>query len=197
MASRDDPSGVDRLRLRIEGAWLARDFSDVFRELQFLYEVCCLAAVDRDVEALNRLRESLSGMDIINHLFQRLSVRSRVRSAAKRIEIGPRDVTVAKINYASPGVCDLVGIARAVREMRILITDMVDRYLHRENRALKRSALHQDVMAKRIRNAGAAYKLAKKIGMDHHATEVLLQQILRSDDVIGKRISEGKITHIE
>jgi|HubBroStandDraft_3_1064219.scaffolds.fasta_scaffold64694_3 hypothetical protein len=186
------------LRLNIGARWVATDFVEVFREMQFLYDVSYLASSDlHDHPEIARLRESLANTAIYHQLFQRIRVRTRIHSTVKRLDEEKAELTILRIEYASPGACDLTGAGRAIRELRLFVMGIVDRYLEREDREIAREAARQRVIKMKLNNIELARQLAKKANLGHESFDLLVHQIMRAETVIERKAEADKITGVE
>jgi len=109
----------------------------------------------------------------------------------------PNDLQVRKINYGSPGFADLAGVGKVMEQLRIFVTDITDRFLHKDDRAIARESAAQDLLAKKLKNAESLLKLGEKLGLDPEGKRILVSEILGADYFLEGKVISGQITSVE
>ena len=96
-----------------------------------------------------------------------------------------------------PGFADLAGLGKVMEQLRIFLTDITDRYLHKKDREIARESAAQDLLAKKIANAEAILKLSDKVGLDGESRRALISEVLGADYFIEGKVLLGQIASIE
>jgi hypothetical protein len=121
---------------------------------------------------------------------------SRIRNFLRGVA-PHRPLSVKQIKFASPGFSDLVGLAGVVREIRMFVMDVADRFIAAPDRALAREDKHQTIMTKKLANAERLLKLSNKVGLDPDMQRDLIRRALETDRYIEDKIIDGEITSFE
>jgi len=192
-------SEVDRIEIEIDGQWSAAEFAELFSQAEFLYKVASFGQVRIDGQTpvfLDPLRRYRIRRDLYDPYFPLGNELEEEAYASRRaVEIlidqyAPpiHPILVEKIRFGSPGFVDLAGVGRVVREVRIFLLGVMDRFIHKEDREIARASAVQDVIAKKIKNADNLLKLSEKAGLDSVTRQTLLREVLTVDLYV-----EGKI----
>jgi len=196
------------VRIRIAGHWTALEFAQLLSDVQFLAEVAAFSDVKLDgqtsMELFTRRQQRRSGYyeffgDVRDELrdqlyMRRADVQDFVRRyAIKNIEL----LQLRRVQFASPGLADLAGIGKIVQEVRIFLTDIIDRFLHAKDRAIARDLAAQEVLASKLKNAERLAKLMDKVAINPEMRQMMLAEILGVDQFIEGKILDGKITGFE
>ena len=197
------------LRLNIDERWSALDFGELMGQLQFLADAALFSQAKIDGQTsiffpLRRLRRVPvyyydPFIDVEEEMKfeayrQRAAIQDLFRSHSPRVS---NQLEIKRTQYGSPGFVDLAGIGKVVEQLRMFLTDIMDRYLHREDREIARESAAQDVLAKKIQNAEALMNLYDKAGLDTEAKRVLIAEVLEVDYSIEGKLITGQITSIE
>src|ERR1043165_855960 len=95
-------------------------------------------------------------------------------------------LSVVRIEYASPGFKDLGGVGVVVGHMKDFIIELLDRYLNRNQRKLNDDAL-------RIENARKYVQLAKEMGYTDAEIRGMIRFVDDRQETLVKLIEDGKI----
>ncbi|OLB73741.1 MAG: hypothetical protein AUI16_16500 [Alphaproteobacteria bacterium 13_2_20CM_2_64_7] len=194
------------LKLEIEGSWEPQDFIETLRSVEsFYYKL-----------ALHRSRwfpeppfwfddhyylfrsDNVPFEVVLDHVNQRFLERARYETPSDQ------RVTIRRIQYASPGGIDLLGIGKVVEVISDAIGRMKvyydDKNIRRERDSqaaldteLKRLQIEKErasLQSIKIKNAKDALEL-----LDSHpeAHEALLPLLVRDQDALADRIGERKL----
>jgi hypothetical protein len=197
------------LRLNIGERWSALEFGELMGQLQFIADAALFAQARIDGQTsiffpLRRLRR-VPGyyydpfIDVEEEMRfeayqRRVAIQDLFRSHSPQVS---NQLEIKRTQYGSPGFVDLAGIGKVVEQVRMFMTDIMDRYLHREDREIARESAAQDVLAKKIRNAEALMNLYDKAGLGTEAKRVLIAEVLEIDYSIEGKLITGQITSIE
>jgi len=196
------------LRIEIAGQWTASEFSELMSQLEFLYNVAQFSELEFDrrftwTYLFRRLRgQSLYPFDpYLSAQFDLYEESQLVRFDIQRIVRGLpgrelHELTVIRILYASPGFVDLTGLGKEIEQIRLFVMDVIDRYLHREDRRIAQDGATQDVLARKLENAKTLLKLSGKAGIDQETIQMLIRQVLTADYFLEGKVISGKITSV-
>jgi hypothetical protein len=81
--------------------------------------------------------------------------------------------------------------------VRIFLTDIIDRFLHKEDREIARDLAAQEVLAKKLKNAEQLAKLMDKVAINPEMRQMLMAEVLGVDKAIEGKVLNGQITGIE
>ena len=164
------------LRLTIDGDWSAADFAALFEEVDRLY---AFAAARFRIFAY-------APIDDDRFLF--------------RLTEATQPIRVRRIQYASPGFTDLVGLGALTRELRELLQFLIIHFREREDRKLSRQE-------KRLQIARARLELLEKFaelrrsGLTDHplSLSASVEQYLELPkfDRLAEAIIEDRLTGAE
>lgn len=196
------------VRINIAKRWSATEFAELMSQMQFLADAALFADVKFDGQSplyfpFRRLRRRTAYfdpyLDVEDELkeeanLRRLAVQSVLRDYVPPI---PNDLQVRKINYGSPGFADLAGVGKVMEQLRIFVTDITDRFLHKDDRAIARESAAQDLLAKKLKNAESLLKLGEKLGLDPEGKRILVSEILGADYFLEGKVISGQITSVE
>jgi len=199
---------ADILRIRIARKWTADEFAELFSQVQFLADVALFSQLKIDgqtpIRFLWRRRSPRrqyfdSFVDAEEELkddyyLRRADVREVLREYTPNIR---NDLEIRRLQFASPGLADLAGVGKVVEQVRIFLTDIMDRYLHSKDRELARQAAAQEILARKIRNAEALLKLGDKVGLDPESKRLLVSEVLSADYFLEGKVISGQVTAIE
>jgi hypothetical protein len=201
-----DPSSEETLRINIDGSWRATEFSRLFSEFETLNELASFGQVRIDGQSDLRLwpmrrprsryydwywTEFGSEQELEDE-FESARVRVFLRRFAPR-----RPLIVKEIKFASPGHTDLGGLAGIMREIRLFVMDIADRFIAAPDRALAREDKHQSIMTKKLANAERLLKLSNKVDLDPALQRDLIRRTLETDRYIEDKIIDREITSFE
>ena len=110
---------MDTLRLHIDGSWSARDLSLALQEIDQLADFVALNYVLRESNFTNNITPE--GAVFEEYHF-------------------PSHFLIKKLQYSSPGICDLGGAGKIVEEVRVFMTYLIDLWVNRNDRALDRES---------------------------------------------------------
>jgi hypothetical protein len=200
-----DPSSEEILRINIDGEWRAEEFAQLFTEFEVLNELASFAQIRVDGQSDLRLwpfrrrrqRDYWHFSEFDNELdlqedYEGARVRAFVRSVSPR-----RPLIVKEIKFASPGHTDLGGLAGIMREVRLFVMDIADRFIAAPDRALAREDKHQSIMTKKLANAERLLKLSNKADLDPALQRDLIRRTLEIDRYIEDKIIDREITSFE
>lgn len=198
------------MRVEISDGWSASEFSELFAQLNFLYEAARFGQVRIDGQSAHPFmpwwfrrrrwpefapyydEESLEDEAILRHRMV-----ERMLSYASSEKVPSPKLEVRRIEFASPGFVDVAGVGKVVKELRLFMTGILDRYLNKEDRKIARQAAAQDLLAKKIMNAENLLKLGEKAGLDPETRQSLVREILTADYYVEGKFITGKITNVK
>lgn len=122
MAENDNPQAI---RLFIDGHWTATELTLLLRGIDDIYN---LAFILEAVRLPAFAREALFPID-----------RRRIANVARALP-GFMPLSVPRISYASPGLSDLAGVAKALKHVKDLLLGLVDRGIQTRQRRLENEA---------------------------------------------------------
>lgn len=183
------------LHIDIDGAWEPADFIDVLESVESMY-FKCLSLEEHPyllphwpfaIAPFNRIASE--HIDTVNR--QLLDFARYTADAETRIG-------VRRINYASPGSIDLIGVGRAFEAIARTVERIIRFY---EERGIRREKVLQEQIATeqkretlrslQIKNAREILKLQRDY--PRSAKELLLPLLVRDQERISERVAEGKI----
>jgi hypothetical protein len=177
-------------------------------QLEFLYDVAQFSEVEFDrrftwTYLFRRLRgQSLYPYDpYLSAQFDLYEESQLIRFDIQRIVRGLparelHELTIKRILHASPGFIDLTGLKKPIEQVRFFMTDIVERYLHRQDLKIAQDAAVDEVLAKKLENAKTLLKLSGKAGIDKETTQMLVRQVLTADYFLEGKVISGKITSV-
>lgn len=183
------------LRIEIDGAWDPVDFIDVLESVESMYFKCMMLedfpflAPHWPFPLVPLNRPATEHMDALNRQLLEFS---------RYTHDGETRLSVRRINYASPGSIDLVGIGRAVDAIARTIERLIRFYEERDIRREK--ALQEQIATEhkretlrslQIKNAREILRLQKDY--PRSAKDLLLPLLVRDQERISERVAQGKI----
>lgn len=191
------------LRITIAKEWRASEFGELLFQLQFLADVAGFSDVKIDGQSPVyfpfQRRRALYGRlyDAEDELRGDVYLR-RVQAEDVLRFYGPHisELKIQRLEFASPGFADLAGLGKVVEQLRIFVTDIFDRHLHKEERAIARKSAAQDLLAKKINNAEALLKLGDKMGLDAETKRLLVSEVLLADYYLEGKVLTGQLKSI-
>jgi hypothetical protein len=180
-----------QIRISIDGKWTAVEFSTLFGDMEFLAKLAMLKGFE-DEEALKFLN---------THRFSNFDRQYdwdgyRGYGLVDGIRRLPPVLIVGSVRFESPGWSDLLGAGKVVRELRLFLTDIIDRFMKREDRAIERDIQRQELLARKLANAAKLIEVARKAGMDDGARTELMHRVVAIDNFIEGQIAQQKITDV-
>ena len=196
------------LRLEIDGRWEPQDFIDILRAVESFYYKLAQRRLhrfgfpfwlDEDYPIWTRERFGFGSFEAaLDHMNERLLERARYETPSYR------RLSLARIQYASPGGIDLLGIGRVFETLANSIGRMKTYFdeahlrSERDTQAsldteLKRIEIEKEresLQALKIRNAQEALQL-----LDSHPDmrDALVPLLVRDQDAIANRLAERKL----
>jgi hypothetical protein len=164
------------LRVGIAGDWNASDFAAFFGEADNFYE---FSAVRFRILAYSPIDQSPQMLR---------------RSAA----VG-QPLAVRRIQYASPGFTDLVGLGALTRELREFLQFLIVHFREREDRKLARDEQRIRIARARLELLEHFAKMRKELVIEGPlASSASVSEFLELPkfDSIAVAIMEGRITHL-
>jgi hypothetical protein len=191
------------IRIKIAKDWTASSLSEFLSDLQFLY------GLDLSLEAAHfyypfqtfgyRYRPpgyetypSAIELALESH-YVRLNLQTRIKEKLAN----DSELKLARIEHASPGFMDIAGMGKIVEQIRIFITDIIDRRLHQEDVKIAREAARQDMLAKKIANIDNFMKLNNKGNLPYELQLALQKEMFDLESAIEARVISGQVTAVE
>jgi hypothetical protein len=180
----------DTLRIGMAGRWSVNEFAQWLLGLQFIYDLVLLS---------DEARSRPNGERLVAQ-----ALRTAVTAAAPAYRL--HDVTapitriplvIRGINYSSPGISDLSGLGKALEEIRKFVTDILDRYLQREDRRITRAIAREDLKTRKIKNVELLVDLYRKVGLTEDVSIALREEVQSLDSLVDRLVLEGKIISVE
>jgi hypothetical protein len=84
-----------------------------------------------------------------------------------------------------------------MREVRLFVMDIANRFIAAPDRALAREDKHQSIMTKKLQNAERLLKLSNKVDLDPALKRDLIRRTLETDRYIEDKIIDREITSFE
>lgn len=196
------------LKLKIDRSWEPQDFIEVMGSLESMY---CKIALRRsrssrmtfdDFEDFlflpGRGSTSFGEASFLDEVNKRIVDHSRLTVP------GPERLIVRRVEFASPGGIDLLGIGKACQAIADAIANMKryydDRHLRRERdhqaaietdrQRIGLDIEHENLRALQISNARDALRLRSEYPEED---ELLISLLVKDQDMLAERIAEGKI----
>jgi hypothetical protein len=196
------------LRILIGNKWTASEFARLFSDVQFLADVAAFSDVKMDGQTpmsifTRRWQRRRGYFDVFGDVRDELRDNLYLRRADVQEFLWtqpakfPSVLEVRRLEFASPGFADLAGFGKIVEQVRIFLTDILDRYLHREDRRIARDLAAQEVLARKLTNAEQLAKLMDKVAIEPETRRMLVAEILGVDQFIEGMVLDGKIAGIE
>lgn len=184
--------------------WEAQEFARFFTEFEILNEMAIFGNVKVDGQSslgffyYERLRAPKYWQDLeFEGEVQAEVADERLRYFLREATGGRWPLQLKRMEFASPGFTDFAGIGKVVKEVRLFVTDIVDRFITTPDRALAREEKRQSIVAKKIANAEKLMKLADKAGLDPKTRIELIRRAIEVDRYIEDKVIEGRITSIQ
>jgi hypothetical protein len=196
------------LRIRIASGWTAWEFAELLEDVQFLADVAAFSEAKLDgqtpMDFFTRRRQRRAAYhdvfgDVRHELRDNLYLRrADVHEFVKRYSNNRlSELQVHRLEFASPGLADLAGFGKIVEQVRIFLTDIIDRFLHTEDREIARGLAAQEVLARKLKNAEQLARLTDKVAIDPEMRQMLMAELLGVDKFIEGKVLNGQITGIE
>ena len=163
------------LRIKIDGKWSSTDFSTLFENLTFLYQI--FIEIDSlnytNIQLYDEVAKSSLSENIVNYngsLYRRLRFPD-IYENDKRVQVArigfvvPRepnyfpDLEILKIKYSSPGFSDFAGLGKIIEQ----IFEFIKYYLPNKKVELELEEREQDILYKKIKNLEALGYSQKEI----------------------------------
>jgi len=203
------------LRLTIDGAWTVTDMVNSFAALRDVYNLILIFRRERLSQRQLR-REQLSQRQLrrigrVRGIPRRKAYRGltahtkehRKLLNTKKLDsieslISPRDrLTVARVNYGSLGLKDILGAGEIIGHVRSLTEKIIDLCTTTRERKIKGDLLEAELAAKRIENARAVVTLARDLGYSETEIRETVDWVDRRQVALSRLVGEGKILAIE
>ena len=174
------PGAPATIALSLDGRWTAEDFAQLCGSTDDLYNLICLTAAS----SLRRqaVKDAVFPID-----------RRSIRIAARQFTPFPA-VAISSIRYASPGKLDFIGTGEAVRQFRILILAVIDRFLQSRTRNLQirvheteLTRLQEQARFEKRQNNLRLRELGLEIGRKEDQRK--LQAAMREEDLRSLRLT--------
>jgi hypothetical protein len=136
------------LRVEIDGTWTAQEFADFFKSITVLYGLRTVLEI--------RPRERPWGYDR-----NELALHEALIEALRSLE-PIEQLYVRRIQFASPGSIDLVGIGAIVGHVKDLLLRIIDLAVSAERRRLENEGLHIENERRRIENEKERLELEER-----------------------------------
>lgn len=202
--------GAEDLRVYLDGHWEAREFAELLGHVEFLYDVARFSTYaplggqgpQLHLLSIDRYHLPFRYIDWefepdIESAYVRREIAQLANSVMSYSDGQSSGLRIAQIHMASPGVGDLAGIGKIVKEVRLFTENIIDRITQREDRAIAREAARQRVLTQKLNNAEKLLRLDEKIKLTSADRHAIVKEIMRSDNFIEGKIIERKITGIE
>ncbi|WP_420347614.1 hypothetical protein [Pelagibius sp.] len=193
------------LRLEIEGRWEPEDFIEVLKGIESLYYKAALGRRFPYEPPFFWFERSSPAFSFDEHLsLSNDWLLAQARTTAQSY----RRLRVARIDYASPGGIDLVGLGEACKALEGIIDRLIKYFTERELRrerdkqakvetALKETELEKEqetLRALKLENARTILTLRRDF--PEVPEDVLLALIAQDQDKLIPRIAERKIVRV-
>lgn len=195
------------LRLGIGGHWTASDFSDCLRSINTLYQY--QVVIDLAYQDYNEWEKFYLDFPLPPSRLRRYRARQLqhvgffsgnivelLLSESENIEqlIAPNEVlTVKKIHYASPGDIDLLGLGKAIKEIRTFLQFIIEYCGNNENRKIDRALKREELRAKRIENARQFVHVLRDIGFSETEIREMIVAVDKSQGTLIDLIADDKL----
>jgi hypothetical protein len=198
------PRDFATLRLGIDGAWSSAEFSRLFSEFEMLNEMAHFGLTRSDGETMLAF-DYLPSRRVMRELYLDVQTEEHVLALAADAQIQnhiryvstPRPLQVIKLEFASPGIVDLLGVGKVIEEVRKFVVEIADRWIAAPDRELERDHKRQQILAEKIANAERLVNLSEKTGLDPEMRRQLVRRLLECDRFIEDKMIEGQITNVE
>ncbi|MCP1850276.1 MULTISPECIES: hypothetical protein [unclassified Bradyrhizobium] len=184
-------------RINIDNSWTTLDFADLFAGLEFLHMVYSLQSTTAaEIDRINRLA-ALEVWWKDHKVLREFPAHSASDLFLAAFLDRKTPFQVRQVSFASPGFADIAGLGSIVKEVRLFISGIIDKWVASEDRKIARDSARQDVLEKRLKNAVVAVELADKAGLSKEAQRIIVEAIFETSRMIEAKVARGKITSIE
>ena len=198
------------LKIKIDKSWSSSDFSNLFDSLTILYQLFIeIDSIDKiNVQIYGEVAKSNLKEDLFNingELFKRLKYSSTFKNEEQfnpkyffgsillaSQQTTPRpDLKVSKIQFASPGFSDFVGVGKIVEQ----IFELIKYYFPNKKGKVENELLSQDLISKKIQNLralGYSEQELKKFNDIKNSCMLTINDLKFKDKITGIEIKESK-----
>jgi hypothetical protein len=211
----------EHLVISIAGRWAASEFSAELSAIEYFYisevifsdlerryapDFAYMSLEHRSVWRLLRMRYFYSLGAALKRLSMSTDERTLMllsrgatpeiiaRFTVPGVPIGT--LQVSKLEYSSPGLQDLAGVGKIIKEVRIFIKYLMDRSQRREEHEAKMERQRVDNETKHIQNQERALRLLQRAGYTKKQIRAIMEQRARQQRIIEDLIDAGKITQV-
>jgi hypothetical protein len=190
VSPRSDLTKLEELNIKIRGRWSAEDMAIFLRDLSLLYDV--RRAIDLEPDLWRYARRY--GPFPFSPGFEQWW-----GWPPRSIDSG---LQVRRIEFASPGYIDLRGVADVVKQMRLLLKDLISISIKetRREKRLKNDSREQDVQAKLIANARNYVRLRGEAREHELDEDIVVRRVVTeiegAQERILRQIERGNIKAI-
>ena len=185
------------LRIAIRGYWEPEDFIGLFHSVEAIYYK--FAVNPHDSQTFHaRLFFGRSGFPITYEEDIDLSTQWFLSQARAVTRLSAR-LSVAKIQYQSPGEIDFLGLGRGLEAVRGIVRDILDHRqygdLRRRQEEVKTEMMKESLRIKKLETATKWLDLTDRYRGRYD--EEALRHLVRDMDEIARLSQEGKIHGVE
>lgn len=174
----------DEFRIRIDGAWSAKEMGELFASLDAIY---------KDISRFHSLQ----------------FYREVAKQSNDPLPVGNSDgrdllLKVTQVSYSSPGWADFLGAGEVMGHLKDFVLGIIDRILERKDRALDRQLRSVEIEAaalenysKRLEIMDKTFDLTERTDLTDGQRQQLLTSMVQSMRVLGKAAAEGRIRSVE
>lgn len=200
------------LRCYIQGNWSAKEMSDSLLSIRDLYQLRLgLQIIYEDYRDLDELffelrhfppfHKRIERKEISPFLLQALFSGYFFRpynynqiSDLSKLVYPNEELRIRRIEYASPGLKDLVGFGEIVGHIKDFTVFLIEHFSNKKKRNLDLKEQELDIEAKRIENARNFVSLAKECGFEQTELRKLVNLVDEKQQPMIEIISKDKLT---
>jgi hypothetical protein len=193
------------LTLEIDGYWEPEDFIEVLTAIESIYYKIALKS-QRLLPSPDYYFFERPYADILEHRIDHLN--AWTLNEARMRAYGHQRIQVARIQYASPGGIDLVGLGEACKAIDSIIARLITFFTERNMRKekdkqatieteIKQIELEKEKESLRALKIKNAREVIEILDVRPEFRDVLIPLLIRDQDKLAPRIAEGKIIGVK
>jgi hypothetical protein len=189
----------DIISFEVDGNWIIDDVEKFSSALRYLYKLGLL--IDYIHRSSRGQRSGSFWVDNFNKMYQVKDI-AFLESLLKKYYYPSDELTFAqfeivRVQYASPGVVDLVGLGAVVGHIKELAIKTIEFGTTRRQRELENEQREEEIRKLKLENAFEYVKLLKECGYEKDEIKSLVSLIGEKQNVLFELVLEGKITNVE
>lgn len=188
------------LHLDLSSSWTAEELGQALVAISGLYDLrSYLADVKRahipmqfGILSLREPRSALSRVSLPPPTIDKVSL-SRWKGTLPE----EAKLQLKRIQYASPGTVDLVGLGAIVGHIKEFVQDLINRYGAKRQRALQEEKVEIDNQSARLKNAKDFVGILKELGSSDFERRSVFERVIQKKEVLDGLIEAGNLIAVE